>query len=684
MSRFTGWQYRRPAVTLHATIPLFDVPGSRQADEAHMDVEHPPDSQPTLLETCLPVQALSEVVAASRRTRDAAYGAHRWFARRPPALLRGLLLAASLPANTDSADFWSRYRIEAPHLSGHVVFDPFTGGGSTLLEALRLGAAVAGRDIDPVAINLVEHELTPPEPAAFAASRADLLTHLRDTVGHLFPSEGERLPLHTFSIAVVTCPDCAHTGPLYRNPVIARGNGRAGSVTRTAGVTAFCPICLGLCNVSASAKTFNHCGRRHRLDAGTWVGARYICPQCRHRFSHTALRTGAAPRHILAVEETQGPRSPRQFRPPLAEELALPDAAADYLAMHDLPLPRGPVPSDNLDGRPGSHGMPTFADLFTGRQLALFGTATTWLNDADLEPAVRRALRLGVSNALTTNNRLCGYATDYGRLAGLFSVRGYSLPALAVELNALHPTAGRGTLVRTLDRVAASLAPARAKRPPTQSGAAATAPSAASARVVHGAAGDATVSDLPRLPPGRRRLATLVVTDPPYYDYIAYDTLSAFYRAWLPTGGPLAGTPVLPNADDGVTSFGDALGAALTAAVRLLTPDGVLLFTYHSLNPDAWAAAAHALRAADLRVTALWAVLADPHMGHHGTSGACQYDVVVVARPSGASATTPPPATSATAWLDGMGIDLPPADVASCTLAYEWLRPLWSTGTASP
>lgn len=48
----------------------------------------------TLLETDFPYLEVSQLVAADRRATDPAYQAHRWFARRPPALIRAALLAA--------------------------------------------------------------------------------------------------------------------------------------------------------------------------------------------------------------------------------------------------------------------------------------------------------------------------------------------------------------------------------------------------------------------------------------------------------------------------------------------------------------------------------------------------------------------------------------------------------------
>ncbi len=54
----------------------------------------------TFLETAFPYTDVSKLVGADRRSRDSAYQAHRWWARRPPALIRGVLIAAALPHGT--------------------------------------------------------------------------------------------------------------------------------------------------------------------------------------------------------------------------------------------------------------------------------------------------------------------------------------------------------------------------------------------------------------------------------------------------------------------------------------------------------------------------------------------------------------------------------------------------------
>ena len=58
-----------------------------------------------------------------------------------------------------------------------------------------------------------------------------------------------------------------------------------------------------------------------------------------------------------------------------------------------------------------------------------------------------------------------------------------------------------------------------------------------------------------------------------------------------------------------------------------------MAFTYHGTKPDAWQAVGIALDRARLRVTALWPVRSDGHMGHHRYPGNSEWDVVLVCRP---------------------------------------------------
>ncbi len=62
-----------------------------------------------------------------------------------------------------------RHFIERLTQPGDRVYDPFSGRGTTILEAALLGRRVAANDVNPLSRMLAEPRLQPPEPAAVAA-----------------------------------------------------------------------------------------------------------------------------------------------------------------------------------------------------------------------------------------------------------------------------------------------------------------------------------------------------------------------------------------------------------------------------------------------------------------------------------------------------------------------------------
>lgn len=608
---------------------------------------------------------------AEQRAPDPSYAAHRWWARRPPAVFRGVLLASALPH--DASDrFWEHFSAEESDvMAGLSVHDPFSGSGTTLLEAARLGAKPSGSDVDPLATELARLLLLEVDVPEFTRASEQLHAHLVSQYGELFPSAGTASPLHYFYLHLVTCPTCHQTNPLYRDPVIARDIGKPGGVRRDAEVVAFCPHCYRLHYLGKSASEVRCCSSRTKLVNGTHRAQRFHCPSCGAKTRHSDLLTGRAPTRLIAVEETTR-SSYRRIRPPTESDLdAIRNAAGllrDAEAQQDLPTAE--FSEDRRDSRPRSFGIHRIVDAFTPRQLLVLGGAFRWTAGADISPTVRRALRLAISNALATNNRLCGYARDYGRLAPLFSIRSYSMPALAVELNPLHVYGGRGTLRSVFRRMI-------------------RAQSRAARRYTWDAATERPRSfqvSRPTQPPFEIRCASasddgayphspvdISVFDPPYYDYIAYSELSEFFRAWLdePT---LGGIPLLPDGPEPIKRFGEDLGAALKQIVAHTNGRYPMSFTYHSSTKPAWDALAVALDHAQLLVTALWPVRNDTHMGHHSAAGNCEWDLVLVCRPSDRCDRIAA-SWNVEKWLRELAsLGVSPADEANLTLAVEMSR----------
>ena len=308
-----------------------------------------------------------------------------------------------------------------------------------LSKLLGWGRVVSGTDVDPLAVELVRHEIESVDEQAFGQAADRLFEFLQQRVSHLFHGPNATwTPVHYFYLHEVSCPDCGECGPLYKDLVIARRSNKVGSVIRESAIVAFCPNCFSIHGLQQShRKQLRCCGRRYPLHAGTYRGGRYHCPHCGRKSNHAELQSGQAPRRLLAVEETCD-GVPRRFRKPTPSDLSLLDIASQYLEeqIDDMDVPYYEFRRDGADARPVSYGVNELRQLFTDRQTAVFGHAFRWIKEnPDPDQRVNRALRLALSNTLATNNRLCSYARDYGRLAPLFSLRGYVLPAMPVELN---------------------------------------------------------------------------------------------------------------------------------------------------------------------------------------------------------------------------------------------------------
>jgi len=547
--------------------------------------------------------------------------------------MRGLLLAAAHSENLDMADYWQMFASEERPLSALRVHDLFIGGGTTLVEGSRLGAIPSGTDVDPLAVEIVKHELELPDSTTLSAAARQLLAHLEEELADLFRKRSKHwTPLHYFWIRLVECPNCSAVAPLHRNLIIARNSKKDGAVIRNSELAVFCPDCLRVHLLdSLDRRQLRCCGRRDLLK-GNFAAQKFTCEACGAQSTHRQLKTGVARPWLLAIEETAEGEY-RRIRQANKFDRALSISGGQYLRdnANRLKLPTRDFEQIRRDSRPLSFGVFKPSELFTSRQLAVFGRAFKWIEQSDYCGSVRRALKLAVSNALTTNNMLCGYATDYGRLAPLFSVRSYSLPALAVELNPFHSNGGRGTLQRSLEKVIrSSSAIARRYVWSTETGKPVPkvikfdpCPVPTDGIVCASAAAQPAAN--------HRADIDLCVFDPPYFDYIAYSELSEFYRSWLdqPT---LGGIPLLPSREAPVSSFSSLLSECLATALNRLKANRPLVFTFHSSSKLAWDAIGGALDKADLLVTALWPLKNDSHMGHHSQAGNCEWDVSVVCR----------------------------------------------------
>ena len=203
-------------------------------------------------------------------------GVHKWFARRPGTLFRGLLLAEFGQGRLEELFF------RANDFPGLRIADPFMGGGTPLIEANRVGCDVEGFDINPMSAWIVREEIEHIDLAAYKQAASALIDALGTEIDSYYrtscPRYGDSdVPVKSFLwIKVLDCEACGVPVDRFPGYLLAENRRHPKNVL-------ICPACgdlnevedrnrPGSCTSCASAL--------HR--AGPAGRGRCECPHCGH------------------------------------------------------------------------------------------------------------------------------------------------------------------------------------------------------------------------------------------------------------------------------------------------------------------------------------------------------------------------------------------------------------------
>ncbi len=197
---------------------------------------------PRAIEVGFPIVEINRLAEPERNSFKPIYQMHKWFARRASCVFRAILLGALKPAvqadgtPTDlMAEFYKNHA-DDPDTQGKVVLDPFMGGGTTVVEALRLGCKPIGIDLNPVAWFIVKTEIEPVDIDSLKAAFERLAARpvawnggkpLRETLLDLYKTEVapgvEADVIYTFWVkhAICTDPTCKKEVPLFKDYIVA-------------------------------------------------------------------------------------------------------------------------------------------------------------------------------------------------------------------------------------------------------------------------------------------------------------------------------------------------------------------------------------------------------------------------------------------------------------------------------
>lgn len=584
---------------------------------------------------------------------------HKWFARRPGTLFRSLLLS----------EFCDE-RVEHTYYRGHNfgethVFDPFMGGGTTVVEANRLGCKVTAADINPMSWWIVRQEIEDLDLEAYAKAALSLRDELRREVGDLFrtrcPKTGQMADVKYFLWAkTARCGSCEFSNVLLPSYLIAQ------DVRHTANVFA-CPHCGDLFE-SRSRKNLGPCPACARELPWGSVAARNRarCIRCDALLSYPA---GGVPEHRMIAIEYHLPQDSgraqargRCFKSPDADDLARYEEAAKRLrGMRPRFIPSDSIPEGDETERLLRWGYSRYRDLFNDRQLLGLELSCRMVS-AQADDRVRDALATNLSDLLRYQNMLCRYDIMALKSLDVFSVHGFPVGLIQCESNILGIAGTRGAPVGSGGWLNITEKFSKAKRycrrpfevrhehrgkvevPVPGEWIGTQPPDAKSGdpRHVELLCGDSTEIAGSELFDG-------IFTDPPYFGNVQYAELMDFCYVWLRKlvgerypefsrestrhAGELTGNV---NMGRGLVHFTEGLAAVFHSSASRLKSGRPLAFTFHHNRLEAYVPLAVAIL--DSGLTCAASLPCPAEMGasiHINGTGSSVVDTVFVCRQTG-------------------------------------------------
>lgn len=618
-----------------------------------------------LIEHWMPIASISQESQREKHLRKGHLSTlHQWWSRKPLVASRAAVfgaLAASIPAlqpTEDEADSFvsrlCRWELEAETLDqarryikearGHTpkVLDPFSGGGSIPLEALRLGCDVVANDLNPVSHLLLQCTLEYPhqwqEELIEAVERWGdwVQQRVAEDIGDLYQApegtaETTYIPSAYLWTRVAPChnPTCQAQVPLLRKSWLSRRSKRYIALSLKPDLETGL-VRFGL--VHSKAATEKEAIKAWGFDPGAFSKGGHVgCLHCGSALTPKYVREqgvlGALGVQFMALACTrQGKRGKVYFTgdeiAPLLPDTALVEERIEALCKETgLTPPEEPLPpSGSLGVSVRNYGCETWSDLFLRRQLCAMLGLCKWVQKAyeevqqerqqshpddahreDFARAVVSYLALGVTKCANRGSALVIYNPHGEKLESPISNGRMAFNWDIAETNPLGEASGnfRESLRYTTQALRSLMFETDGQAQVTQ--------------------GPAQWLDLPD------GCIDAVITDPPYYDNVPYSNLADYFYIWLKRMlvGWQPGTfalPLTPKKRELVVDrshfdgdhieardhFEQGMTTALEEMHRVLKDDGVMVLIYAHKTTFGWSSLIDALRKAGFEVTEAW------------------------------------------------------------------------------
>jgi adenine-specific DNA methylase len=514
------------------------------------------------------------------------------------------------------------------------VFDPFAGGGAIPLEAARLGCNSFGNDINPVAHVIQRGSLEFPQrfgkPIKYSKNEFlelygvdywnkkvssgemffdennieiknrlsfdvefycnKLLTNTEKRVGYLYPGNKQKAIAY-YWVHEATCknPTCLAKVPLMREFYLCDKPDKK---------IFFKPIFSGK-EISFSIENGKH-------DIDDWIQRKNLkCPICQNITEISELKRQFNNREtsIRLIGVIEEGLNSKNYRTPTKEELNILEKLPSEIEFPSENLPEG----NNRDLHCMGWGVKTWGDIFTKRQIVFLNTLVEEYNKllendiSEYDLALKTYLAIFIDRISVSNTNLGGWHKGRETLERIMGRQ--ALPMVFDFPESIPFSESTGSAKNQLDWII------RYKE-------------SESSNEFYTQCNNASSGDKYQFSP--KELAA-VITDPPYYDAIAYADLSDFFYVWLKRTlnkvFPLNfSTPYTPKTDECTAlrhHHNNSIDEAkvhfenkllqIFDAIEFQTSDIVSIMFAHQ-STEAWSTLCNSILGARMNITGSWAL----------------------------------------------------------------------------
>lgn len=619
------------------------------------------------------VSRLAQDETGKRQYYRPIYSLHKWWARRPGALFRSIILLAAKgqPKTLFSSQNGNAISTQSEYFKSHnlhntVILDPFMGGGTTLVEANRLGAKVIGCDVNPVSYWIVRETLKPIDLEKLDSyfrtleqTAGESIKALYRTTCHHCHSDAESL--YVLWVRYILCLHCGQPVHLFKQSLLNKGESRNTPLSSTNPATVFCPQCFSIQTWTGKQNCVcPHCHHTFQPQKGTYNQGYYHCSHCQKQKISLiqTLKTGQKLKERLVAIEYWCPncQKRRDKSPDTQDNTNLQQVELSFSQLQDqLIFPKQEILAGALSVRWRKHNYQYYHEVFHHRQLLAFHYLLQAIHTIP-EQEYQYAFLTAFSNSLEYNNMMTPYNYPHRKLHHLFNYHAMPLTTTPVE-NVVWGVGkeGAGTFSNCYRRYvrAKSYCQAPFDKFKNAYGSIETIHSTdetisahlvSSVEELHHTPKSALLlnGDSSHLPDIPDETVNFVITDPPYFDNIHYSELSNFFYVWLRSylQHPYFTDEHVPTQQEAIANTGmdkgeheyeELLSSVFKESARILKQEGKLIFTFHHTKWRAWWTVFKAITNAGLQVVDYFPVMSEYKVNPHiRNKQALDMDIVLI------------------------------------------------------